>query len=57
MQALGSIENEEGKVTIDILSAIYDFEEKKSIFKLLFSCFDYFLFILPTPWRLYYLDI
>ena len=41
-------EEEEGKVILNLLSVIYDFEKKKCIFKLLFSCFDYFLFIL-TP--------
>ena len=37
MQALGSIENEEGEVTLDILSVIYDFEEKKRAFLSSFS--------------------
>ena len=37
------IENEEGKVILDLLPVIYDFEEKKKAFLTL----DYFLFILP----------
>ena len=40
-----SIEEEKRKVILDLLSVIYDFEEKNNTFKLYFSCFDYFLFI------------
>ena len=32
---------------LDLLSLIYDFEEKKKAFLSSFLCFDYFLFIFP----------
>ena len=43
-----NIKEEKWKVILDLLSVIYDFEEKKNIFKLYFSCFDYFL-VIPLP--------
>ena len=36
-----SIEEEEGKVILDLLSVIYDFQEKKKAFLSSFSCFSF----------------
>lgn len=43
-----NIEEEKGKGALVLLSVTYDFEEKKRVFVLYFSWFDYFLFI-PLP--------